>query len=96
MIILSEITGKEYDTVDECIADENLFMEKIEAEKKAREEHEKAIHKAYKEAIAACEKYFELVGVDIECKCNEHGCKCKASTNDTDILFEQFFNSLFE
>lgn len=66
MIISSELTGKYYTSVAECLKDEELFLKKQEEEKKAKEEHEKALDKAYEEAVAACDKYFKLAGIEVE------------------------------
>lgn len=66
MRIISDITGKEYKTVEECLAAEKLFTEKKEAEAKAKEEHDKAIKEAYDKAMAAIDEYFELVGIDFK------------------------------
>ena len=51
MIISSEITGKTYKTVDECLAAEKAFIEKKEAEEKAAKELEAKKDEAYKKAI---------------------------------------------
>lgn len=66
MIISSELTGKRYKTVEECLEAEKEFLRKKEEEKKAKEAQQAAIDKAYEEAVAACDKYFELVGIDLE------------------------------
>lgn len=87
MIILSEITGKEYDSVSECLYDEQKFKTEQEEAKKAEEAHKKEVDKAYEAAVDACEKYFELIGVDIhklyedECKCS---CNCDHEDEDED------------
>lgn len=66
MIISSELTGKRYKTVEECLEAEREFLRKEEEKKKAKEAQQAAIDKAYDEAVAACDKYFELVGIDLE------------------------------
>lgn len=66
MIISSELTGKKYKTVEECLEAEKEFLRRKEEEKKAKEAHQAAIDKAYDEAVAACDKYFELVGIDLD------------------------------
>ena len=66
MIISSELTGKRYKTVEECLEAEKEFLRRKEEEKKAKEAQQAAIDKAYEEAVAACDKYFELVGIDLE------------------------------
>ena len=64
MIISSELTGKTYETVEDCLAAEKAFKEeekrKAEAEAKKNEELDKALD----EVIAACEKYLELAGIN--------------------------------
>ena len=66
MIISSELTGKTYKTVEECIAAEKEFFRKKEEEEKAKMAHQKELDEAYEEAIAACERYFKLAGVDVD------------------------------
>ena len=93
MIISSEITGKTYKTVDDCLADEKKFLEKQEAEKKARKEHEAKKQAAYEEAIAACEKYLDLCGIDIEF--TDHGYKATFLSDDkADKIFEDILNAM--
>lgn len=55
MKIISEKTGKEYATVEECVKAEEEF-DKVVAEKKAAEEKALAEVKAKKEALAATRK----------------------------------------
>ena len=55
MKIISEKTGKEYATVEECMAAEEQFEKEL-AEKKAAEEKALAEAKAKKEALAAARK----------------------------------------
>ena len=65
MIIISELTGKEYKTVDECLEAEEIFLKEKEEQEKAEREHKKALDKAYQEAIEACDKYLQLAGIQI-------------------------------
>ena len=81
MIISSEITGKTYDTVEDCIAAEREFKAKEREKKEAEKKHKEELDKAYEEAIAACDKYLELAGVKIEEK----------EINSVDKLIEEFF-----
>lgn len=67
MRIVSDITGKSYPTVEECLAAEKAFAEeqkKIEAEKKAIAEQKKnraaEVTEAYKAVETAQKKYIEL------------------------------------
>ena len=66
MIIMSEITGGKYKTVDECLAAEKTFLDKKAAEEKAKAEKQKKINDAYDKAIKACEEYFKLVGIEVD------------------------------
>ena len=50
MIIISELTGKEYKTVDECIKAEKDFLKKKEEEERAKKAHEEELDKAYYDA----------------------------------------------
>lgn len=63
MIISSELTGKVYETVDECLAAEAKYKKKKEEEEKAKKAHDEAVNKAYEEAVAACERFFEISGI---------------------------------
>jgi len=94
MIISSELTGKEYKTVDECLEAEEIFLKKKEEEKKAKEAYEAELEEAYNEAIAACDRYLRLRGIEIEEDDNSfiatiHGGR------DNEELFERIFNLMF-
>lgn len=61
MIISSELTGKTYKTVEECVEDEKKFkLEKAKAEAEAKIKKEK-IAEAEKKAVDAINEYFKLV-----------------------------------
>ena len=92
MIIISELTGKEYKTVDECLEAEEIFLKEKEEKEKAEKERKAALDKAYKEAIAACDKYLELAGIKIDE--DEDGIQCFKFTVDEDD--EDFFKKLVE
>ena len=64
MIISSELTGKTYKTVEECLAAEEVFKKEEEKKRKAKELHEQELDKAYEEAIAACDRYLKLAGIN--------------------------------
>lgn len=66
MIIVSEITGKEYKTVNECLAAEAEYNRAQKEKEKAEAERKAKLEKAYDEAIAACEKYLDLAGIKVE------------------------------
>ena len=93
MIIISELTGKEYKTVDECLKAEKDFRKKKEEEEKAKKAHEEELDKAYHDAIAACDKYLKLRGIEIEEDENSFIATFKG--NDNDELFEKFFELMF-
>lgn len=66
MIIYSEILNKPFDSVDECLTAEKEFKE-AEAKKELEEKARKAeLDAAYKEAIAACDRYLELAGIKVD------------------------------
>ncbi len=66
MIISSELTGKTYKTVEECLEAEAIFAEEQKKKQEAEQLRSKKLDEAYKEAIAACDRYLELAGVDTE------------------------------
>lgn len=96
MKIISEITGQEYKTVDACLAAEKLFTEekaRKEAEKKALEEKKEA---AYKKAVAACDEYLKLCGIEL--KFNDHGYTMKyhGDGSAADMIFEDILNMMIK
>jgi hypothetical protein len=93
MIIISELTGKEYKTVEECKEAEEIFLKKKEEEAKAKKAHEEELDKAYEEAIAACDRYLRLRGIEIEEDENSFIATFKG--DETNELFEKFFELMF-
>ena len=93
MIIISELTGKEYKTVDECLKAEKDFRKKKEEEEKAKKAYEEELDKAYHDAIAACDKYLKLRGIEIEE--DEDSFIATFKGKDGDELFEKFFELMF-
>ena len=92
MRIISDITGKEYKTVDECLKAEEQYKLQKEAEAKAKAEHEKALDEAYHKAIAACDEYLKLAG--IEADFGDNGYRVKIHSNDkADKIFEDILNA---
>ena len=87
MIILSEITGKEYDSVSECLYDEQKFKTEQEEARKAEEAHKKEVDEAYQAAIDACEKYFELIGRDIKAEFEEYFREDEDDEDGEDLQF---------
>lgn len=94
MIIISELTGKEYKTVDECIKAEKEFLKKREEEEKAKKAHEEELDKAYHDAIAACDKYLKLRGIEIEEDENSFMITARGGHNN-DELFEKIYELMF-
>lgn len=94
MIISSELTGKEYKTVDECLKAEEEFLKKQEEEKKAKEAYEKELDAAYEEAIAACDRYLKLRGIEIV-EDEDGFIATIRNDKDADRLFDKFFELMF-
>lgn len=65
MIIYSELTGKKYNTVEECIAAEKELKEQVEREReqrrKEREELKNEIQKTYSILVNNWRYYIELL-----------------------------------
>lgn len=94
MRIISDITGKEYISVDECLKAEERFLAQKEAEEKAKKEHEKALDEAYKKAVDACDEFLKLSGIKYEK--TDHGYKIHYHTNGkADEIFEDILNAWF-
>lgn len=93
MIIISELTGKEYKTVDECLKAEKDFRKKKEEEERAKKAYEEELDKAYHDAITACDKYLKLRGIEIEE--DEDSFIATFRGKDGDELFEKFFELMF-
>ena len=55
MYVVSEITGKRYATVDECVADEREYVRKQDAKKLER------LDNAWKKVINAAEEFYVVV-----------------------------------
>lgn len=90
MIISSEITGKTYNTVEECLAAEKSFVEK-------KEKLEAKKNEAYKKAIAACDEYLDLCGVEI--KSTPSGgyiLKYHGDNSLADMIFEDILNTMLK
>lgn len=94
MIIYSEILDKTFNSVNECLEAEIAYNE-AEAKRKEEEEALQAeIDKAYEEAITACDKYLELVGLK---KQDEDDISFRIYSDDADDkLFETILNVLFK
>ena len=92
MIISSELTGKTYKTVDECLKAEAEYKKAQEEAEKARIDHEKAMDEAYKKAIEACDAYLKLAGIEYEG--TDHGYRVKIHSDDkADKIFEDILNA---
>ena len=64
MIISSEITGKTYKTVEECLAAEKEFEKQKEEKAKAEAKKKEELDKALEDVIKSCEKYLDLAGIN--------------------------------
>ena len=93
MIIISELTGKEYKTVDECIKAEKDFLKKKEEEEKAKKAHEEELDKAYHDAVAACDRYLKLRGIEIEE--DEDSFIATFRNKESEELFGKIFELMF-
>ena len=93
MIIISELTGKEYKTMEECLKAEKDFLKKKEEEEKAKKAHEEELDKAYEEAIAACDKYLRLRGIEIEE--DENSFIATFRNKESEELFGKIFELMF-
>ena len=94
MIISSELTGKTYKTVSECLAAEEEYKKKKAEEEKAQKAHQEALDKAYKKAIAACDEYLELAGIEFEPK--EDGYRITlVDRGEYDEIFDRINDILF-
>lgn len=84
MIISSELTGKTYETVEDCLAAEKAFKEEEKRKAEAEAKKDKELEEALDEVITACEKYLELAGAN-----------CKFSSGEPATLTGtlDFFNS---
>ena len=92
MIISSELTGKQYKSVEECLKDEKKFLDAEEKKKKAEQAHKKELDKAYEEAVAACERYFELAGIKIDIDEDSYTITTKT---DNDSVFHMLYDLMF-
>ena len=94
MRIISDITGKEYKTVDECLKAEKAFEEKKAKEEAEKKELAAKKDAAYKKAMEACDEYLKLCGIEVEF--NDHGYKATIHSNDkADKIFEDILNMMW-
>jgi len=65
MIIYSELTGKQYKTVEECVAAERELKEQIQKQKEARRQEraklQKDIESTYKSIVDSWSRYIDLL-----------------------------------
>lgn len=71
MIISSELTGKTYETVEDCLAAEKAFKEEEKRKAEAEAKKDKELEEALDEVITACERYLELVGANYKISTGE-------------------------
>lgn len=94
MIIISELTGEKYKTVEECQKAEENFLKEKKEQAKAKQAHREALDKAYNEAIEACERYLKLSGVEYEFD-DEHNTVKIYKENDKNKLFDIPYWTIF-
>lgn len=95
MIISSEITGKTYKTVEECLAAEKKFMAEKAAKEKAEKDLEAKKEVAYQKAIDACDEYLKLCGIEAEF--TDHGYKIHYhGDGKSDEIWEDILNMMFK
>ena len=65
MVIYSELTGKQYETVEECLAAEEALKAEIQREREVRRQERKKleseIEKTYKTLVAEWKHYLKLL-----------------------------------
>lgn len=61
MIIKSEITGKTYKTVDECLADEKAYNQKKLEDERKKKEFEKKQEVAFQLVKESWKKYLDIL-----------------------------------
>lgn len=87
MIIYSELTGKQYETVEECVEAERKLKEEVqrqkEARRKEREQLKIDIEKVYKSMVNSWIKYIDLL---------ERADYDVSSLEDKAILFVEIIN----
>lgn len=87
MIIYSELTGKQYNTVEECVEAEKRLKEQIQKEKEARrkerEQLKSDIEEVYKSMVNSWIKYVDLL---------ERANYDVSSLEDKAILFVEIIN----
>ena len=98
MRIVSDITGKSYSSVEDCLAAEKTFVEeqkKAEEEKKAladkKKERAKEVEDAYKKAKEAEKKYYELRNSFVK----DYGYYHTTYTNVSDTPFQDLLDFFF-
>lgn len=95
MRIISDITEKEYKTVEECLKAEKEYKEaKAKAEKDKAELQAKK-DAAYQKAIDACDEYLKLCGIEAEF--TNHGYKIHYNGDGkSDEIWEDILNMMFK
>jgi BMFP domain-containing protein YqiC len=87
MIIYSELTGKQYNTVEECVEAEKRLKEEVqrqkEAKRKEREQLKTDIEQVYKSMVNSWIKYVDLL---------EKANYDVSSLEDKAILFVEIIN----
>ena len=96
MRIVSDITGKEYKTVEACLEAEKKFLKEKEEAEKAAKELEQKKDEAYKKAIDACDEYLKLCGVEVDF--DDHGYVMRYHNDGSlaDAIFEDILNTMLK
>lgn len=63
MIITSEITGKTYKSVEDCLSDEKRYKKEKEERERAQKKHEQEIEDAYRVARNAYQHFMEVADI---------------------------------
>ena len=92
MIISSELTGKTYKTVEECLKAEKEYKLLKEEEEKKKADIEKRKDFLYNRIIADCDEFMELCGLKLET--NGHGYRLSVHNGDkADEIFTDILNA---
>ena len=96
MRIISDITGKEYKTVELCLAAEEKFLKDKAEKEKAEKELAAKKDEAYKKAIAACDEYLKLCGVEVEFTDHGYTMKYHSDGSQADSIFEDILDTMLK
>ena len=95
MVIYSELTNKEYKTVEDCLKAEKKFKKEQKKKEEAAAELQRKKDEAYEKAIAACEEYLKLCGAELEVTDNGYSLRYECSDKADEIwedILDVFLN----